>query len=429
MSSASSEILLFILIILSMVFSSSETAFTKVSAVRIRNMVEENVKGAKRVEKLLSDPKRLLTTILIGNNVVNIGASALATSIALERTVDGPLAPYIVTIVTVVLTFVILIFGEITPKNLAVQHADRVALIVAPFLEICMILFSPIALALNILSGGIIKLFGMDEKYILPSITEAELKTLVSVSQEEGVLEDDEKEMIHNVFDFGDYFAEQVMTPRTDVVAIEKNADYEDIIELFNSSKFSRIPVYEDTLDSIIGILYIKDFIFSDKESFSIDKYLRDVYFTYESKPIKQLFQQMRINRYTLSVVLDEYGGTQGIVTLEDLVEEIVGEILDENDEADEEISEINETEFIVPGGTRLEDIHDSIGINFISEDFDTLGGYVIGLAGKIPDEGEVLEDDSCKFEVLEVEKNRIEKIRVNICVSDENDIDIDDES
>ncbi len=421
MSSASSEILLFVLIVLSMVFSSSETAFTKVSKIRVRNMVEDNVKGAKRVEKLLEDPKKLLTTILIGNNVVNIGASALATSIALQRTSDGPLSPYIVTIVTVVLTFVILIFGEITPKNLAVQHAERVSLIVAPFLELCVLVFYPIAILLNIISNAIIKLFGVDQKYILPSITEAELKTLVSVSQEEGVLEDDEKEMIHNVFDFGDYLAEQIMTPRTDVVAIDINATYQEIIELFDKEKFSRIPVYEESLDDIIGILYIKDFIFCDRDSFKIENFIRDVFFTYESKPIKELFQEMRLNRYNFSVVVDEYGGTQGIVTLEDLIEEIVGEILDENDEADEEISEINEKEFIVPGGTRLEDLNDSLDIeHFTSEDFDTVGGYVIGIAGKIPDVGEIIIDKPYQFEILEVEKNRVERIKVTTLEEEE---------
>lgn len=415
MSSGSSEVLLFLCIILSMIFSSSETALTKISKIRLRNMVEDNIKGAKRVEKLLENQKKLLTTILIGNNIVNIGASALATSIALQRTQDGPFSPYIVSIVTVALTFVILIFGEITPKNLAVQHSEKVALAVAPFIEVCMWLFTPVAFILNIIAGSIIKLFGGNAENILPSITEAELKTMVNVSQEEGVLEDDEKEMIHNVFDFGDYTAEQVMTPRTDVIAVPKTTTFKEVINIFNEEKFSRIPVYDDSLDDIIGILYIKDLIFSNDETFDINAHLRDVLFTYESKPIKQLFSEMRANRYNMAVVLDEYGGTQGIVTLEDLIEEIVGEILDENDEEEEEINEINENEFIIPGGTRLEDIHDDIGVNFESNDFDTIGGYVTGIAGKIPDEGEIVFDELYQFEVLEVDKNRVERIKVTI--------------
>ncbi len=415
MSSASSEILLVLLIILSMIFSSSETALTRISKIRVRNMINDNVAGAKRIEKLIEDPKKLLTTILIGNNIVNIGASALATSIALKNVTDGILAQYIVTIVTFVLTFVILIFGEITPKNLAVQHSEKVALAVAPFIEACMWLFSPLVFILNIISNRIMKVFRIDVDAILPSITEAELKTLVNVGQEEGVLEDDEKEMIHNVFDFGDYTAEQIMTPRTDLVAIPKNLTFDEIVTVFDSEKFSRIPVYDESPDDIVGLLYIKDFIFCDKEKFDINNYIRDVMFTYESKPIKQLFQEMRCNRFNLAVVVDEYGGTQGIVTLEDLIEEIVGDILDENDEEEEEISEINEKEFIMPGGTRLEDIHDDLGINFESEDFDTVGGYITGIAGKIPDEGEIILDENYQFEVLEVDKNRVERIRVTI--------------
>ncbi len=415
MSSGSSQILLFLLIILSMVFSASETALTKLSKIKVRHMVEENVKGSKRVEKLLEEPKKLLTTILIGNNIVNIGASALATSIALSATKDGPLSPYIVTIVTVCLTFIILIFGEITPKNLAVQNAEKIAVFVAPFIEICVWLLTPVAFILNIIASGLIKLFGGDTENILPSITEAELKTMVNVSQEEGVLEDDEKEMIHNVFDFGDYTAEQVMTPRTDLVAVPKDTTFEELKKIYNEEKFSRIPVYDESLDDIIGLLYIKDLIFCSDEKFLIENHLRDVLYTYESKPIKQLFSEMRINRFNMAVVVDEYGGTQGIVTLEDLIEEIVGEILDENDEEEEVINEINEKEYIVPGGTRLEDIIDDLGIHFESEDFDTIGGYITGIAGKIPDEGEIFFDNNCQFDVLEVDKNRVEKLKVTI--------------
>ncbi len=423
MSSGSSVALLILFIFLSMVFSGSETALTKVSKIRIRNMVEDNVKGAARVEKLIEDPKRLITTILIGNNIVNIGATSLATSIALQRTQDGPLAPYIVSIVTIALTIVILLFGEITPKNIAVVHSEKVSLIVAPFISACVWLLTPFAFVLNLVTGTIIKLFGGNSDSIFPSITEAELKAMVTVSQEEGVLEDDEKEMIHNVFDFGDYTAEQVMTPRTNLVAISKDATYEEVIELFINEKFSRIPVYEDSLDDILGLLYIKDFLFCKKEDFTIEKFMRDVMFTYESKPIKQLFSEMRINRFNLSVVLDEYGGTQGIVTLEDLVEEIVGEILDEDDEEEDIIDEINEKEFILTGSTKLEDIKDDLNIHFESDEFETIGGYITGISGKIPDQGEIVSNEAYQFEVLEVDKNRVEKIKLTILELPEEDV------
>lgn len=379
-------------------------------------MLDENVKGAKKIEKIMEDPKKLLTTILIGNNIVNVGASALATSIAIDKTQGSEYANYAVGFVTFILTFIILIFGEITPKNLAVQKSEKIAVLVAPFIETCIWLFSPIAFVLNTISSAIIKLFGGNPTAYAPSITEAELKTMVNVSQEEGVLEDDEKEMIHNVFDFGDYTAEQIMTPRPDIVAISKDASLDEIRQTFDTEKFSRIPVYNESTDDIIGLLYLKDFIFCENmEEFKIENYLREVFFTYESKPIKQLFAEMRANRNNLAIILDEYGATQGLVTLEDLIEEIVGDILDENDEEEDVINEINENEFIVPGGTRLEDINDDIGILFESEDFDTVGGYVTGIAGKIPNEGEIVYDENCEFEILEVDKNRVEKIKVKI--------------
>ncbi len=409
----SSIILLVILIFLSMVFSSSETALTTISKIRLRNMLDEGIKGADKIEKIMEDPKKLLTTILIGNNIVNIGASAVATSIAIEKAGTGAgNNASAVGIVTGVLTFVILVFGEITPKNLATRNAEKVSLVVAPFLNICMWVFAPVALILNFISSGIIKLLGGDIDAYSPIITEAELKTLVNVSQEEGVLEIDEQKMIHNVFDFSDYTAEEVMTPRTDIVAISYDTSYEEIIEIFDREKYSRIPVFKESTDDIVGLLYLKDFIFS-KEAFNIDDYLREVFFTYESKPIKELFAEMRSSRNNMAIVLDEYGGIEGLVTLEDLIEEIVGEILDENDEEAAVIENINENEFIVDGSTKLEDIEDDIGVTLVSDDFETIGGYVTGIAGKIPEQNEMVEDEFYKFEVIEVEKNRVEKVRV----------------
>lgn len=403
-------ILLVVFILLSMFFSSSETALTTLSPIRLRSMIGENVKGAKMVSKITEDPKKLLTTILIGNNIVNIGASALATSIAISKAPDNS---YIVGIVTGVLTFIILVFGEITPKTIAAQNCEKISLIVAPFIYIFVCIFTPVAYILNLISGLFIKLLGGDPNKKPSLVTELELKTMVNVGQEEGVLEEDEQKMIHNVFEFGDSTAQDIMTPRTDMVAIPYESTFEELIQVFNKEKFSRIPVYKESIDDIVGILYIKDFIFHDNKNFSIDTYLREAFFTYESKSVKELFEEMRNERMNMSIVVDEYGGTEGLVTLEDLVEEIVGEILDENDEEEDFIEEVNDNEYIVSGGTKLDDLNENLNMDLHSEDFDTIAGYVIGIFGKIPDEEDFVDDMHYTFHVLNVDKNRIEKLRI----------------
>lgn len=404
-------ILLVILIFLSMFFSSSETALTTLSPIRLRSMIDENVKGAKMVLKITADPKKLLTTILIGNNIVNIGASALATSIAISK---APNNSYVVGLVTGVLTFVILVFGEITPKTIAAQNCEKISLIVAPAIYVCVCILNPVAYILNKISGVFIKLLGGDPNKKLSLVTELELKTMVNVGQEEGVLEEDEQKMIHNVFEFGDSTAQDIMTPRTDMVAIPYESTFEELIRIFNEEKFSRIPVFKESIDDIVGILYIKDFIFQNNKDFKIDTYLREAFFTYESKSVKELFEEMRTERMNMSIVVDEYGGTEGLVTLEDLVEEIVGEILDENDEEEDFIEEISENEFIVSGGTKLDDLNENLNMDLHSEDFDTIAGYVIGIFGKIPDEEDFIDDEFYAFHVLSVDKNRIEKLRIN---------------
>lgn len=236
---------------------------------------------------------------------------------------------------------------------------------------------------------------------------------MVNVSHEEGVLEVDERRMINNVFDFGDLKAKDVMTPRTDMVCVEDTITYDEIVSIFKEERFSRLPVYHESVDNIIGILYVKDIIFIDEQHFKITDYMREPFFTYESKPISELFSEMRGNRIRAAVILDEYGGTSGLVTLEDLVEEIVGDIADEYDEQEKEIEVIKEDEFIVDGSTRLEDVNEMIGLHLASEDFDTIGGYVIGILGSFPDGGEEVETDNIKIVVEEVDKNRIEKLRI----------------
>lgn len=401
-------LVLIVLILLSAFFSASETALTSISKIRLRNMVEENVKNADKISKLIENPNKLLSAILIGNNLVNIGASSLATAMAIQISGSGGIG-----IATGLMTIVILIFGEITPKTIAAQNSEKVSLFVVNIISAVVFVFTPVVKVLNIVTSLIIRLLGGNNSAKAPLITEAELKTMVNVSHEEGVLEIDERRMINNVFDFGDAKAKDVMTPRTDMIALDDQASYEEIMQLFKEERFSRLPVYHESMDDIIGILYLKDIAFIDGANFQIENYMREPFFTYESKPTSELFSQMRTKRIPVAIILDEYGGTSGLVTIEDMVEEIVGEIADEYDEQEEEIEVIKEDEYIIGGSAKLDDVNEMIGTRLESEDFDTIGGYVIGVLGRFPDAGEIVETDNMKVKVEEVDKNRIEKLRV----------------
>lgn len=401
-------ILLAVLICFSAFFSASETALTSLSKIRLRNMLDEKVKGAEKVEKAVKNPGKLLSAILVGNNLVNIMASSIATTLAVKY---NPVAG--VGIATVLMTIVVLIFGEITPKTLASQNSEKISLKVSGIINFFIKLFTPIIAVLNVVTGGLIKFLGGDITKKSPMITEAELKTIVNVSHEEGVLEIDERRMINNVFDFGDSKSKDVMTPRTDMAAINKDSSYSEIIDIFSRERFSRLPVYNETIDNIVGILHLKDIVFINEKDFSIEKFMREPFFTYESKPVSELFNQMRTKRIPMAIILDEYGGTSGIITIEDMVEEIVGDISDEYDEPEEEIEVVKEDEYIVDGSTKLDDVNEMIGTSFESEDFDSIGGYVTGVLGRFPDAGETVETDGLKIKIEEIDKNRIEKLRI----------------
>lgn len=405
-------VLLLILLVLSAFFSMSETALMSLSKIRIRHMVEEGVKGAKLVEKLIEDPNKLLGAILIGNNIVNIGASAIATSLAVKVSGGSESA---VAIVTAVMTVLILIFGEITPKSIAKQKSEQVSLGVSKPIKLCVFIFKPFVVIFTAISSVFIRLFGGDPKATEPFITEEELKTMVGVSEEEGVLEDVEKEMIFNVFDFADLQVKDVMVQRVDVTAIEVNDSYEDLLKIIKEDQYSRIPVYDDTIDDIVGILNVKDLIIAGYkgEAFNVTEYMREPLYTFEFKKITELFNEMKKSRNHMAVVLDEYGGTVGIVTIEDLVEEIVGDIQDEYDKERDMIEVIKEDEYVVDGSARLDDISDLIGVNMESEEFDSVGGLIIGELGRIPEEHEEIVIDRIRFVVEEIEKNRIMKVRI----------------
>lgn len=402
-------IVLMVLIAFSAFFSASETALTSLSKIRLRNMLDDEVKGADKVSKATENTGKLLSSILVGNNFVNICASSLATTIAISiDPVKGA------GIATVIMTLVVLIFGEITPKTIASQNSEQISLKFAGPLLIIIKLLTPVVFVLNIATGAIVKIFGGDPSKKTPLITEAELKTMVDVSHEEGVLEKDERQMINNVFDFGESKAKDVMTPRTDIEAVKGDITKDELIKVFKEEKFSRLPVYGEDIDDIIGIVYYKDvFFYDDDADFDIKHLIREVYFTYESKSTSELFRIMRTKRIPVAIVLDEYGGTSGLVTLEDLVEEIVGEIADEYDEEEEDIEVVKEDEYIIDGAAHIDDVNEMIGTNIETEDFDTIGGFVIGVLGRFPEQGETVEYDGIKFVVEELDKNRIEKLRI----------------
>lgn len=403
-------VLLIILIILSGFFSASETALMALSRIRVRHMVDEEIKGAKLLEKLLEDPNKLLGGILIGNNIVNIGASSLASTLAFRIFGDGGVA-----LATGVMTILVLIFGEITPKSLAKQNAEKVSLAVAPIINIVVTVFKPLVWLFSSVSSLIVRLLGGDLNKSEPFITEEELKTMVDVSEEEGVLEVEEKEMIFNVFEFGDLQVKDIMVQRVNVIAVNVTATYEEVLKVIKEQQFSRIPVYNESIDDIVGILNVKDLILldSDEENFNVTEYMREPFRTFEFKKITELFAEMKTTRNHIAVVLDEYGGTVGIVTIEDLIEEIVGDIEDEYDERDKDIEVIKENEFVVDGSTRLSDLSDMIGFEIESEEFDSIGGYVIGYLGRMPKVREEIKTNDFRVIVEELDRNRVKKVRV----------------
>ncbi len=406
-------VILVILLIGSGFFSASETALMSLSKIRIRHMKEEGAKGAKLVSDLIEEPNKLLSSILVGNNVVNIAATSISTSLFMGLLGDKPGA---VPLATAVMTVLVLIFGEITPKTIAANNSEKVAVAVSKPIKLVIFIVRPIVWGFNIITNVIFKLLGINDKSAQPYITEEELKTMVNVSHEEGLLEMEEREIINNVFQFADMQAKEAMVQRLDMVALNSEDTYEEIIEMFKTEKLSRLPVYEDSIDDIIGILNIKDVIFlSDEEikNFDIKNYIREPFFTYEFKKITQLLEEMKVEKSQMAIVVDEYGGTSGLITIEDLVEVIVGDIEDEYDDEDDDIIVIKEDEYVVQGSAKISDINELIGVNLESEEFDSIGGFIIGYLKRLPEENEVIEVENIRFNIESLDKNRIMKVRI----------------
>ena len=404
------SIILLILIFLSAFFSSAETAFSSTNKIRIRSLSEEGNKRADIVLKILDSYSKLISTILIGNNVVNITASAIATTLAAKTGLS-----FAVSFSTGLLTVLVLIFGEIVPKTWANLYADSIAMTYAPIIRFLMIVLTPVIFVVDHLSHAILKLFRIDPNKKNNSMTESELRTIVEASHEEGVIEEKEREMIYNVFDFGDALARDIMIPRIDMVTVEDTATYDEVMEVFRENMYTRIPIYHENSDNIIGVINVKDFLFVKPEEFSIPNILRDIYYTYEYKKTSDLLMELRKNSYTIAMVLNEYGSCEGMITMEDLLEEIVGEIRDEYDEDEETlIQQVEDNIYLVPGGMKLDDINDAISTDFDSEDYDSIGGLVIEKLDRLPEEGESVElEDGSIIQVLTINQNRIEQVKL----------------
>ena len=401
-----------LMILLSAFFSSAETAMTTVNRIRIQALIEQGDKRAIILDKVISNSSKMLSTILIGNNIVNISASSLMTTLTIQV-----LGNVYVGAATGVLTLIILLFGEITPKTLASLHAEKIALSYAKIIYFLTVILTPVVFIVGKLGNGVMFLLRVDPNAKANPMTEHELRTLVNVSQEDGVIEREEKQMIYNVFDFGDSAAKDVMIPRIDMTFVDINSTYDELMEIFREDMHTRFPVYEENTDNIVGIINIKDLILYPKnQEFSIQKILREPYFTYEYKRTADLMVEMRKASVNLAIVLDEYGSTAGLVTLEDLLEEIVGEIRDEYDEDEEEdLKEIQpDKEYIALGSAKLDDINEALSIHLESEDYDSVGGYIIEQLDSLPSQGQsVTLENGIRLVVDELDKNRIEAVHI----------------
>lgn len=401
-----------ILIALSSFFSSAETAMTTVNKIRIQSLSEQGDKRAVILEKVISDSPKMLSAVLIGNNIVNMSVSSLMTTLTIKV-----LGNAYVGIATGILTLLILIFGEITPKNMATIHAEKLALAYARIIYGFMFILTPVVFIVTKITSGVLLLFHIDPNAKANAMTEHELRTLVNVGQEEGVIENEEKQMIYNVFDFGDSTARDVMIPRIDMTFVNVDSTYDELMEIFSEDMHTRFPVYEDNTDNVIGIINMKDLLIYPKDKpFSIRNILREPYFTYEYKATADLMIEMRKASVNLAIVLDEYGATAGLVTLEDLLEEIVGEIRDEYDEDEvEDIKEIQPgREYVVQGSAKLDDINETLHINLESEDYDSIGGYIIEQLDCLPKEGQsVTLENGIRLVVDHLDKNRIELVHI----------------
>ena len=405
-------IVLLILLILSAFFSSAETALSSVSAIRMRTLAEEGNARAKKVLDVKSRPDQMLGAILIGNNVVNLSASALVTSLSIRLFGSRFLGWS-----TGILTLLILIFCEISPKTIASVRSEKISMKYINLIHAYMTVVSPVVRVINGLSGIVVRMLKVDPNQ-KPAITEDDLHTVLDVGHEEGVLEQEEHEILHNFLNFGDSKARDVMVPKVNVSFLDVESTYDEVMAAFEEDKYTRFPIFRESPDDVIGIINVKDLLsVRDKDNFRIEQILRKAYYTYENKKTSELLLEMRDAYINTAVVLDEYGVTAGFLTMEDLLEEIVGEIRDEYDEEEEmPIRVLGDCDYEIDGSMNLDDCSEELGILLSSDEYDSLGGYVMEQLDRMPVEGDtVTTPENVTLKVLKVGRNRIEKVHVHI--------------
>lgn len=403
-------ITLIVLVILSGFFSSAETALTTVNRVRMRTLEEEGNKRAARVNKILENYSKMLSAILIGNNIVNLSAASLATTLAMRISVP-------VGVATGILTLAILLFGEIVPKTWAMFSSEKLSLTYSGIIYGLMQLLTPVIFGIDKLANGCLRLLRIDPNKKNSTMTEAELRTYVDVSHEDGVIESEEREMIYNVFDFSDAVAKDIMIPRINMVTVGVEDTYDEVLNVFRESMYTRLPVYQDDNDNIIGIVNIKDFILAEKEQFRVRDILREAHYTYEFKRVADLLIEIREKTTSVTFVLNEYGATVGMITLEDLLEEIVGEIRDEYDADEvERLKNVGERTWLVEGSMKLDDINDELGTSLDSEDYDSISGLIIESLDRLPeDDEEVTLANGIRLKVQGIDQNRVKKVLMTL--------------
>ena len=404
-------VIFIVCLLLSAFFSSSETAFTALQRIRVEHLVSTKVPGAARIARMMQHPEKLLSAILTGNNLVNTAAAVLATVLAVS--VWGEQG---ILIATIGVTIILLVFCETTPKIIAAHNAERTAIKLARPVEVAQAVFTPAVLALSSIASRLSKMAG-GEPVSRSLVSEEEIRTMISVGHKEGTVEEAEAEMLHNVFDFGDRPVHEIMVPRPEVVAIEQGSTVADFLALYAESPLSRFPIYEENMDNVVGILSIKDVLMAlakgtiDNQS-AIDNLIRPSYFTPETKRINELFAEMRDNNYRMAVIVDEYGGTAGVVSLSRLVEEIVGQVGDELASVEKEYEAINEYTFQIDGSMRIEEANEEMELELPEgEDYETVAGFILNLLGHIPRRGEQLKYKNLKIVITKMRGLKIEDV------------------
>ena len=404
-------IIVIILIFLSSFFSSSETAFISLDKFKMRQLVQDGNKRAKKVSAILEDKDSMISAILIGNNIVNLFASALTTTIVYETWGDA-----YISIATGILTVVVLLYGEILPKTIAGKYAETIAMIYAPILYLLIKILTPAIWIVNSLNKLTMKLFRINSDAVEPVVTEDVLKTVLDMSLEDDQIEEEEHEIISNVLELNDACARDIMIPRSNVVGIPNTYSYEEVVNTFKSERYSRLVVLNEKQTEVMGILHIKDVFFTNPEDFDMDKMLRKPYFTYETKSVPDILHELRKTANNMAVILDEYGNLVGILTIEDILEEFVGQIRDEYDEDElKQIKMLDENMYEIEGSMSLDDVNEALGIQLESEEYNSIGGYIIELLEEFPQAGDNIQKDNIYLEVLEVCNNRIAKVKLTI--------------